>query len=172
VLSRRRNRPGKPLELLTGHLPGSFFNPCSWSADGTGFFVWATGDGDRAYLGYFSVADRTLTAVDVPGWDVEDVAVSRDGRTVAWTVNQGGRSMLRARLDGAPVDTSPIPDGVVEAMDLSADGEVAVILLDTPALPLAAAVGTPGSAQPIRYLTDSRPAAIRVPSDGQNRHGT
>jgi hypothetical protein len=87
------------IEVLTAHLPGSYFYPGPWTGDGSGFFVRTTAGGDRVQLAFFSMRDHTLTTVDAPGWDVEDVVVSADGRTVVWTVNQDGRSILRGRRD-------------------------------------------------------------------------
>jgi dipeptidyl aminopeptidase/acylaminoacyl peptidase len=92
---------------------------------------------------------------------VEDVTVSADGSTVVWTVNQDGRSVLRGYRDGKPLDLPPVPDGVIETMDISADGTVLALMIDTPSRPRQPAIASLTTGQPLRYLTDPRPPALR-----------
>ncbi len=148
-------------ELLTGHLPAGIFYPGPWNTDGSGFYLRTTSGGDRTRLAFFTMHDRTLTTVDAPTWDVEDVVVSADGRTVIWSVNEDGRSVLYAQRDGYPLTLAPIPDGVIEAMDICADGSVLSLMLDTASRPLAVAVADLESGGSVRYLTESRSAAAR-----------
>ena len=148
-------------ELLTGHLPAGIFYPGPWNADGSGFYLRTTSGGDRTRLAFFTLRDRTLTTVDAPAWDVEDVVVSADGRTVIWSVNEDGRSVLYGQRDSSPLTLAPIPDGVIEAMDICADGSVLSLMLDTASRPLAVAVADLESGEPVRYLTESRSAAAR-----------
>jgi dipeptidyl aminopeptidase/acylaminoacyl peptidase len=153
--------PGKA-ELVTGDLPAGIFYPGPWSADGSGFYLRTTSGGDRTRLAFLTIADRTLTTVDAPAWDVDDVVVSADGRTVIWSVNEDGRSVLYGQRDGSPLALTPVPDGVVEAMDISADGSVLALMLDTANRPLAVAVTDLETGSPVRYLTESRSAAARA----------
>jgi hypothetical protein len=141
------------LEILTGHLPGGYFYPAPWTGDADGFFTRTTAGGDRVSLALFSLRDQTLTTVDAPGWDVEDVTVSADGRTVVWTVNEDGRSVLRGHRDGQPLNLPPVPDGVIEAMDICADGSVLALMIDTPSRPLQPAIASLTTGEPLRYLT-------------------
>lgn len=104
------------------------------------------------------LGDGSLEMVDAPPWDVGDVAVSGDGRTVVWLVNQDGCAVLRARRDGGPLDGPPLPAGVASGLSVSGDGSVAAMLLDTPARPAEVVVVRPGTAEPVRYLTDGRPS--------------
>jgi dipeptidyl aminopeptidase/acylaminoacyl peptidase len=152
--------PGKA-ELLTGHLPAGIFYPGPWNADGSGFYLRTTSGGDRTRLAFFTMQDRALTTVDAPAWDVEDVVVSADGRTVLWSVNEDGRSVLYGQRDGSPLALPAIPDGVVEAMSISADGSVLALMLDTASRPLAVAVARMEPRSSARYLTESRSAAAR-----------
>jgi dipeptidyl aminopeptidase/acylaminoacyl peptidase len=152
--------PGRA-ELVTGDLPPGIFYPGPWSADGSGFYLRTTSGGDRWRLAFFTLADRTLTTVDAPDWDVEDVVVSADGRTLIWSVNEDGRSVLYGQRDGSPLPLPPVPDGVIEAMEISADGSVLALLLDTASRPLAVAVADLETSAPVRYLTESRSAAAR-----------
>lgn len=98
--------------------------------------------------------------MDSPEWDVEQVAISGDGRTLVWSVNTDGRSVLRAQRDGTDIPAPSIPDGVAEAIRLSPDGTTAAFLLDTPGRPLEIAVADLAARSSIRYLTDNRPSAV------------
>jgi dipeptidyl aminopeptidase/acylaminoacyl peptidase len=155
--------PGAALDPVTRHLPGEYFYPVSWTGDGTGFYVLAIGaDGDFAGLALFSIPDRTLTPVVSPSWDVEDVVTSADGRTVVWTVNEDGCSVLYGRRDGQALVMPRLPDGLIHRMSMSADGGVLALLLETPDRPREVALLSPGRDEPARYLTDTRPPAMRA----------
>jgi dipeptidyl aminopeptidase/acylaminoacyl peptidase len=154
---------GSALEPVTGHLPGRFYYPGAWAGDGSGFYVRTTdGDGEHVSLGQVALdGDRSLEFVDVPPWDVEDVVVSGDGRTVAWVVNEDGRSVLRARRDSVLLEVPSLPVGVVTGMSISGDGSVMAVLLDTAARPTEVAIVRPDTAEPVRCLTDGRPSFFR-----------
>lgn len=72
---------------------GSF----AWTPDGRGFYV-ATDEGrDFAGLAFYDFAARKLTWVETPARDVEQVALSADGRWLAWAENAEGFSELNVR---------------------------------------------------------------------------
>jgi len=157
--------PGTPLAPVTADLPGDYYYPGPWTADGSGFYVLATGgDAEHIGLALFSLAGKTLTVIDTPPWDIEDVVVSGDGRTVIWSVNEDGYSRLRARRDSTGLPLPPVPDGRLRAMSLSDDGAVLALILDTPARPASILLLSPGTDQPARYLNDTTPAGI-VPAE-------
>jgi len=153
------DQPGR-LDYLAEQMAAPYAYPAPWSADSAGFYVRVTNGGDRVGLAYFSLANRTLTPLDMPAWDVEDVTVSSDGRTVIWSVNEDGWSVLHGLLDGKPMEELPVPGGVIRAMDISADGTVLALLLDTPTRPLGVAIADLAAATPVRHLTDARPPAL------------
>jgi len=152
--------PARPAALATRNLPGTYFFPGPWAADGS-FYAIATLDRDYQALVRCRPGGDQAEVIDAPDWDVEDeVAGSADGRTVAWLVNTDGRAVLRAQRDDSPLGVPELPAGVVRALSLSADGRQLALVLDTPERPgeiLTAdlAAGT------LRYLTDTRPAGIR-----------
>ena len=115
--------------------------------------------GTRTAQGRLSLTGRTLTIIDAPPWDVEGIAVSGDGRTIAWHYNQDGASILRAQRGGSPIEVPPLPAGVIEDLELSHDGTTAAILLDTPSRPMDIVIADLGTGSRIRYLTDNRPPA-------------
>jgi dipeptidyl aminopeptidase/acylaminoacyl peptidase len=51
---------------------------------------------------------------------------------------------------------------VIKAMSISADGAALAVLLDTPARPAEIAIACLGAAEPVRYLTDTRPPAMQA----------
>jgi len=165
--------PGASLDPVTADLPGGYYYPGPWAGDSESFYVLTAGTGqDNVSLARFSVKDRRVQVVDSPPWDTEDVIASADGRTVIWSLNQDGYSILHARRDGTGLPLPAVPGGVISAMSLSRDGSVLAMRLDTPARPASVVVLRPGTSQPASYLTQTRsavgssrdPELIRYPS--------
>lgn len=72
---------------------GSF----EWTPDGRGFYM-ATDEGrDFAGLAFYDFAARKLDWVETPARDVEQVALSANGRLLAWAENAEGFSELQVR---------------------------------------------------------------------------
>jgi dipeptidyl aminopeptidase/acylaminoacyl peptidase len=158
-LVARTANPSLPAIPVTRHLTGSYFAPGPWAADGS-FYALATLDRDYKALMRYRTGGGDAEVIDAPDWDVEDVAGSADGRTVAWLVNHDGRAVLRARRDDRALSVPELPAGVVHDLSLSGDGRRMALLLETPERPgeiLTAdlAAGT------LRYLTETRPAVVR-----------
>jgi dipeptidyl aminopeptidase/acylaminoacyl peptidase len=87
----------------------------AWTPDGSGFYL-ATDEGrDYAGLAFYDLTTRVLRWIDTPARDVEDVALSFDGRFLVWSVNDGGYSTVRARALGSGDAVSPpqLPPGIV-----------------------------------------------------------
>jgi dipeptidyl aminopeptidase/acylaminoacyl peptidase len=155
--------PGTPAENVTEGLPGEYYYPGPWAGDGAAFYVRTTdADQDHVSLARFAVEERTLEIVASPAWNVEDVVASADGRTVIWSVNEDGCSTLHGRRDGAPLRLPQLPLGVVSVMSLCADGTVLALLLDAPAHPASVVLVRPGTDEPVRYVTDTRPVFARA----------
>ena len=73
------------------------YDSFAWTPDGRGFYL-ATNEGrDFAGLAFYDMQARRLRFVETPGRDVERVALSHDGRYLAWSENAGGFSELRLR---------------------------------------------------------------------------
>lgn len=92
------------LDLATGVLDTLFvpeamssYTGIQWTPDGTAFYMATNHYRDVAGLARYDVGTRRLTWVDEPEWDVEAVALSPDGRYLAWSVNEAGWSQLRIR---------------------------------------------------------------------------
>lgn len=83
-----------------------------------------------------STGEYAWLSGDVP-WDVESVALDPTGRTLAFSVNEDGASVVH-RLDvasNARLEPLSVPLGVVASLDFSPDGERLAFTLATPAAP-------------------------------------
>lgn len=158
-LVARTGAPAQPAAPVTQMLTGTYFYPGPWADDGS-FYACATLDRDYEALVRCRPGSDQVEIIDAPDWDVEKVAGSADGRTVAWLVNRDGRAVLRARRDGAPLTVPELPVGVVRALSLSADGRRMALLLDTPERP-AEVLAVDLDTGTVQFLTDTRPAAVR-----------
>jgi dipeptidyl aminopeptidase/acylaminoacyl peptidase len=157
------DRPGTQAEAITAHLPGEYYYPGPWAGDAAGFYLLTTdADGDHVSLARYDLASRTLATVDSPAWNVEDVVVSGDCRTVVWSVNEDGYSVLHAIRDGAPLQVPEIPGGVLKAMSIGFYGTALALLLSTPGQPPEITIARLGTTEPTRYLTDTRPEALQT----------
>jgi dipeptidyl aminopeptidase/acylaminoacyl peptidase len=68
----------------------------NFSRDGKGIFLSTDRDGEFRRLAYFDLARGKLEYFGEGGnWDVESIALSPDGRTLAVTTNEGGVGALR-----------------------------------------------------------------------------
>lgn len=144
---------------VTAEHGGGVFDPGPWARDGSGFYLLTDVWGEFTAAAFFSIADRTLQPLAVPEWDVEVLDAGRD--TLVWSVNEAGCSVLRARRGSAEVPVPPMPSAVITALDVAADGSLAVVLLDAATRPAEIAVVDLVGGR-FRYLTDTRPAALRV----------
>jgi dipeptidyl aminopeptidase/acylaminoacyl peptidase len=152
--------PTRQAVPVTNKLPGTYFYPGPWIADGR-FYASATLDRDFRALVCCTPDGERMEVIDAPDWDVEDeMAGSADGRTVAWLVNRDGRAVLRAQRDGAALSVPELPAGVVSALSLSADGLRIALLLNAADRP-GEIVTVDLTGGTVQYLTDTRPAAVQ-----------
>lgn len=109
------------LDLATGEAEVLFkpevaaaYSGVSWKPDGSGFYVATDQDREFAGLAYYDLAGQTLDWLATPNHDVENVTLSRDGRYLTWTTNEGGYSGLHVRdvIAGADVAVPEIPAGI------------------------------------------------------------
>jgi dipeptidyl aminopeptidase/acylaminoacyl peptidase len=108
------------------------FIPGPWSSDGRGFYVLT--DKDREYIGlaFYDLDKGALNWVETPEWDVESVALSRDGRLLVWSVNENGMSRVYLReLSTDRRSRLALPDGVVSSIAVSGRGELVGLVLST-----------------------------------------
>jgi dipeptidyl aminopeptidase/acylaminoacyl peptidase len=110
--------------LLTPHEGEVIHTPGPWAPDGSGFYMGTNAGREFEGLAFFNLRQGRWAWVETPPWDLDHVAASRDGRILAWVVNQNGYGQLHAhnlrtgRALGLPV----IPRGFIQALAFSRDG--------------------------------------------------
>lgn len=193
VLSQGRGEADNDLFLLdlrtqkldTLFMPAqmSSYRGVQWTPDGTGFFVATNHERDFAGLAHYHLADRQLHWMQEPRHDVEAVALSPDGRWLAYAVNEEGWSRLIVReLEGGRTIHPEIPGGVVTALEWAEDAPRLAIGVSGPNLPGDVWVFDP-AANTLSRTTEStlagldpaafvRPEPVTIRSfDGENIYG-
>ncbi|HYH46416.1 MAG TPA: S9 family peptidase [Thermoanaerobaculia bacterium] len=183
------------LEALFQPADASSYAGFAWTPDGRGFYVATNQERDLAGLAFYDLAARRLTWVDTPPSDrtaeVEDVALSHDGRFLAWLVNDNSLSTLRLRdLQGggqgaAGRDLRPepaLPTGVYASLRFAETAPVLSLAVSGPRVPgdiwtvelpagrtVRATVSATGGLDPGRFVV---PEAFSFPSwDRETIHG-
>ncbi|MFI6515734.1 S9 family peptidase [Spirillospora sp. NPDC050679] len=147
----------EPVCVTAGHGTG-LFEPGPWAADSSGFYLRTDLWGEFVAAARYRLDDGALEPVARPAWDVEGIEAA--GETLVWSVNEAGCSRLHARREGAELTLPATPPGVISALALAPDAERAVVLIEAATRPTDIAVLDRSSG--FRYLTDSRPPALRV----------
>jgi dipeptidyl aminopeptidase/acylaminoacyl peptidase len=92
------------------------FTNAKFSTDGRGAYLTSNAGSDFERVGYLEFASRKFTPLQ-PGlkWDVSQVEVSRDGRKLAYVVNEDGADTLHAMdtQSRKEVKLPPVPKGVI-----------------------------------------------------------
>jgi dipeptidyl aminopeptidase/acylaminoacyl peptidase len=145
-------------ECLTAEHGQGFFAPGPWTPDSSAFYLCTDLWGEFTAVGLYSLRDASLTRISAEEWDVE--LIESAGDTLLWTVNENGRSTLRARRNGVARQPPQTPQGVIDALALTPDAEQLVLEIDSPARPRE--IGLLDLATGFRYLTDTRPPAIQT----------
>jgi dipeptidyl aminopeptidase/acylaminoacyl peptidase len=90
-----------------------------FSKDGKGIYLISDKDSEFRRLAYLDLATMKYTFLTgTLSWDVEDFELSDDGRSVAYTVNENGSSMLHV-IDTPSKKEKPLPKlplGVITAL--------------------------------------------------------
>ena len=125
---------GETSRDLTPHEGEAKFIPGGWAPDGSGFYLVTDEGREFTGLAFFSLADNRYEWLETPDADVEEVALSEDGRVLAWTVNEDGWTRLRLRdlQTGADLPEPQLPGGTGPVfgqtqLTLSRDGRWAAV---------------------------------------------
>lgn len=151
---------GGPATLLTPRDGEATYWLGPWLPDGSGFLVMTNVNRQFTGLAVMDPDTGDLTWIDSPEWDVEEVALSADGRILVWNVNIDGFSRLRARdlTTGEDLPVPDLPDGAATGLTVSPDGRWVVLRMSTPARPwnIVRLDLTSGA---LRWLSDAKPVA-------------
>ena len=97
-----------------------------FSRDGKGIYLTTDRDSDFQRLAYFDLATMTPHYLTTSiSWDVENLSLSNDGKTLAFSTNENGLSKLYL-LDTATSKFRPVPSvppGVITNIAFHADSE-------------------------------------------------
>jgi dipeptidyl aminopeptidase/acylaminoacyl peptidase len=129
---------------LTPHEDDALFVPGPWAADGSGFYFGTDSGSEFRSLAYYTLESDTYDWVEEPTHDVDDAAISADGRVLGWLVNDRGYDRLRLReLAGGrdlpepelPEGARPHLTGTEPPLALSPDGSHAAVIVSAPRRP-------------------------------------
>lgn len=111
-------------ELITAHEGNAEYGAPAWLPDGTGFFFISNEGRDRFGISFYHVQKKRTSYVLTQPWDVNRIALSRDGRNLAVVVNEDGYSTLTI-YDARtlqPCGKQSFPRGVVSRVRWSHNG--------------------------------------------------
>ena len=101
------------------------FGGARFARDGKGVYYTSDENSEFQTLRYeeFAGGARRALSADIP-WDVEELELSDDGRTLAFTVNAGGLSELHLRdlKRGKVVETPKLPIGLAFSLEFDRAG--------------------------------------------------
>lgn len=124
IVDEVRGEDGNDVHILntkTGELSPLFqpdvtaaYANYAWLSDGRGFYLATDQDRDFAALAFYSLDDKALRFLETPDADVGNVALSGDGRYLAWTTNEDGYSILHVmdRRNDRKLKVPELPAGV------------------------------------------------------------
>ena len=110
--------------------------PGPWLPDSSGFYVLVDRGREFKGVGIYDIESGELRWVLTPEWDVEQVALSDDGRRLVWVQNESGQSQLYAR-DGemTAMRVVGLPVGVIEQVTLAPDGRTLALRINSATAP-------------------------------------
>jgi dipeptidyl aminopeptidase/acylaminoacyl peptidase len=129
---------------LTPHDDDAIYLAGPWAPDGSGFYLVTDEGSEFRGLAFYDLAAGRFDWVEEPEQDVDDVALSDDGRVLAWLVNDHGYDRLRLRdLESGkdlpapelPAGARPHLTGAEPPLALSPDGAHAALIISCPRRP-------------------------------------
>jgi dipeptidyl aminopeptidase/acylaminoacyl peptidase len=150
-------------KLLSPHNDKSFFIPGPWDRSGKGFFIITNANREFKAIGHVDIGSIKTRLIETPEWDVEDVALSPNGRVLVWVVNENGsftiyfKDLVRETPLRLPLKTSGVlyagmydPWEYAELMRFSADSKKLCFVLSTPTKPREVCYVDVGRDAPVR----------------------
>jgi len=112
------------IECITTHEKEEIQGIPRWLPDESVFFV--TMDRDREFMGLakYDLATKSFAYVLTPEWDIDGIAVDREGKYLALTINEDGRDRVRM-YNANTLKELPLKmpsNGLVQALRFSNDG--------------------------------------------------
>jgi dipeptidyl aminopeptidase/acylaminoacyl peptidase len=128
---------------VTPHAEDGLYLPGPWAVDGSGFYFVSDEGREFRGIAFYDVGAGKWDWFETPDGDVEDIALSHDGRVLAWLFNEDGYDVLKLRdlesgrelPDALPRGARPHLTGFQPPIAVSADGARAAIVLASPRRP-------------------------------------
>jgi dipeptidyl aminopeptidase/acylaminoacyl peptidase len=117
---------------LAAELGGGDARVVGFTPDGTGLLAVTDQDSDHRWLARVRLGSRRPEVVWRGDWSVELAAMSRDGRVVAWVVNEDGVHRLHVLAGGRRLAVRALPAGVVHHLAVAPRGDRLAVTLGTP----------------------------------------
>jgi len=114
------------------------YGSAAYAKDGKGIYFTSDEDSEFQRLRYYDLeTDETRVLTEDIPWDVEGIALSDDGKYLAFTTNEDGIGKLRVlELDTMrEVPLPEIPMGQIYGLEFSPDGAHLGMVLNTPTTP-------------------------------------
>jgi dipeptidyl aminopeptidase/acylaminoacyl peptidase len=149
---------------VTPHDEDGIYAPGPWAADGSGFYLLTDEGREFRGLAFYDLAAGRFEWVEAPDSDIDAVALSGDGRVLAWLVNVDGWEHLKLRDlqsgedlpdPGLPAGARPHLTGFRPPVALSEDGSQVAVILSAPRRPPEVWVAETGGTG-MRAATESR----------------
>ena len=114
------------------------WNNAKFHPDGRHVYVVTDRGEEFAYIGLLDLDKKTVKRVSAPrSWDVDGFDITRDGKTIAFVVNEAGLSKLYL-LDtstGAEKAVAGVPVGVIGNLGFHRDGQLLAFAVASPRIP-------------------------------------
>jgi dipeptidyl aminopeptidase/acylaminoacyl peptidase len=110
---------------VTRRTPQTSYESPRFSADGKGIYLLTTENSDFERLAYMDLASKKVTPLSSGiNWDVDDYDLSKDGRYIAYIVNEDARGVLHVMDTASRKDIAipPMPAGTVTSVNWHANG--------------------------------------------------
>jgi dipeptidyl aminopeptidase/acylaminoacyl peptidase len=149
---------------LTPHEEDAIFYSGPWAPDGSGFYLATDAGSEFRGLAFYDLSSGSYDWVEEPTEDVDDIALSNDGRVLAWLTNDRGYARLRLRdlQTGQDLPEPELPGGArphltgaEPPLALSPDGSHAALIIATPRRPQDAWIVETATGE-ARAVTDGR----------------
>ena len=147
-LETRKLREVEPSKQKAGRLNAIF------SGDGKGVYFTSDLGSEYQTLRHMDLASGRIT--ELTGgtqWNVDDIALSDDGRHLAYVLNEDGASRLRIRdvTTATDIAVPRLPFGVIGDIEFEPNGRRLAYSLQTPDSPYDIWTVTPGDAEAVRW---------------------
>ena len=117
---------------ITPHEGEVNFFPGPWKADSSGFYIVSNQGREFLGLAFYDLAAQAWSWIETPDHDLEQLVLSKDGRVLVWSLNEGGMSRLYGRNleTGAMLTIPTLPQGVISGLAIAPDGSRLALILN------------------------------------------